>query len=70
MLRSLTAIQTYACEGYLEQAVGESKHVRQLLESQSGELTQKLEDLINELNIQHHRNVELKSNCEHMDNKM
>ena len=41
MLRSLTAIQTYACEGYLEQAVGESKHVRQLLESQSMEFAPK-----------------------------
>ena len=41
MMGSLAAIQTYASEGYLEQALGESKHVRQLLESQSVKFAQK-----------------------------
>ena len=59
-------MQTYASEGCREQAVGESKHVRQVTECQSAELIQKFEELINELNIQHCRNLELKSNCEQL----
>ena len=70
MMRSLAAIQTYASEGYREQAVGESKHVRQLLEGQSRELIQNLEDLINELKMQHRKNLELKSNCEQLKKKI
>ena len=41
MMGNLAAIQTYASEGYLEQALGESKHVWQFLESQSVEFAQK-----------------------------